>query len=62
MRYVVREQDPGRYPDQQVWGVYDTLKPSWPAIVDGRRIANYTTDKAKAEADATWLNEREAKR
>lgn len=48
-RYVIEDQD-GWY------RVKDTVVVSYPAIINGRGIYS-GPDKAKAQADADWLNE-----
>jgi hypothetical protein len=60
-RYVVRrhDKDSARF-GVDIWGVYDTVKPSWPAYVAGKKIAGFTQDKAEAERDALWLNSLES--
>jgi hypothetical protein len=56
-RYVVRrhDKDSERF-GVDIWGVYDTVKPSWPAYIAGRKIVHFTKNKAEADRDATWLN------
>lgn len=56
-RYVARTHRLGQY---EVWGVYDRVMPSWPSVVAGRKIADSTSDRARAEADADWLNRNHA--
>ena len=55
-RYIVREKLP-RDESGAWWEVYDTVKPSWPAIVGGKSIYR-GRDKARVQADADWLNSR----
>lgn len=54
-RYVLRtehEDDPGGV----WWYVFDTVRPSIPAIVNGRKVYR-GRDRERAQADADWLNE-----
>jgi hypothetical protein len=53
-RYIVRERT-SRWGVR--FGVFDTALKSWPAYINGRRIAQETDDRAACEADALWLNE-----
>lgn len=56
-RYVARQHRLGQH---EVWGVYDTVVPSWPSVIAGRKIADATTHQAEAERDADWLNRHHA--
>lgn len=56
-RYVARQHRLGQH---EVWGVYDTVMPSWPSLIAGRKIADSTTDLDEAERDADWLNRHHA--
>ena len=56
-RYIVRGLQDKSERGSDLWGVYDTETSSWPAVIDGKRIASYTTNRAEAERDAQWLNQ-----
>lgn len=56
-RFVAKSKPQGRF---TVWGVYDTVRASWPVIMkDGYRVPQGITQ-AEAEAEVEKLNRKEA--
>jgi hypothetical protein len=58
IRYIARVYNPRLSASRTLWGVYDTVRYSWPVQIPGvpRKIKQDMRTQAEAEEEAMWLN------